>query len=191
MRAVTTLLCILTVSACLLPEVVRAQSDDVPEHYSGSLGFHNTTAPLGGRYWFGGQKVGLDFGLGFSSEPAPLDSDESLKSWAIEAGVPFVLKNWDKVHLLGRPGVMFESQEVQTSGPTEPFDTDSETNLSVTFEIEAEIFIVNNFSVSASEGIGFFQFSPAGDGDSTTSFGTLGNNFSHIGFHVYFFGPKG
>ena len=86
---------------------------------------------------------------------------------------------------------MFESQEVQTSGPTEPFDTDSETTLSVTFEIEAEIFIVNNFSVSASEGIGFFQFSPAGDGDSTTSFGTLGNNFSHIGFHVYFFGPKG
>ena len=190
MRAVTTLLCILTVSACLLPEVVRAQSDEVPEHYSGSLGFHNTTAPLGGRYWFGGQKVGLDFGLGFSSEPAPADG-ESLKGWAIEAGVPFVLKNWDKVHLLGRPGVMFESQEVQTSGPTEPFDTDSETTLSVTFEIEAEIFIVNNFSVSASHGIGFFNDSPAGDGDSTTSFGTLGNNFSHIGFHVYFFGPKG
>jgi hypothetical protein len=64
------------------------------------------------------------------------------------------------------------------------------TSFSLTAEIEAEVFIVDNFSVSASHGIGFFSVDPAGGGDSSTSFGTLGNNFSHIGFHVYFFGGK-
>jgi hypothetical protein len=189
MKIITSLLGIIAVAACLVPASVRAETDEVPMHYNGGLGFHNTAAPLGGRWWFGGQKVGLDFGLGFSSTPAP-SYDEKLTGWAIEAGVPIVVKHWDKVHVLARPGLMYESQEVQMTNPPELFATDNETTLSVTFEIEAEIFIVDNFSVSASEGIGFFSDSPAGGGGSVTSFGTLGNNFSHIGFHIYFFGGK-
>jgi hypothetical protein len=169
--------------------MARAQDDELPEHYNGSLGFHNLTAPLGGRWWLGGQKIGLDFGLGFASEPAS-GYDEDLTNWAVEVGVPIVVKNWDKVHVLFRPGLLYESEEVQMTSPPTPFATDDMTSFSLTAEIEAEVFIVDNFSVSASHGIGFFSVDPAGGGDSSTSFGTLGNNFSLIGFHVYFFGGK-
>lgn len=189
MRIRTALLVSVLAAASALPAMVQAQDDDMPSHYNGSLGFHNVTAPLGGRWWFGGQKVGLDFGLGFGSDPAP-SYDEDLMSWAIELGVPIVMKNWERVHLLFRPGFLYESQEVETSDPPDPFDSDDTTSFSLTAEIEAEIFLVSNFSVSASHGIGFFSVDPAGGGDSSTSFGTLGNNFSHIGFHVYFFGGR-
>lgn len=189
MKTRITLFVLAVVAACTLSTAARAQTDDVPQHYNGSLGFHNLTAPLGGRWWFGTQKVGLDFGLGFGSDPAPAP-DEDLIHWAIELGVPIVMKNWDRVHLLFRPGFLYESQEEQISGPGDPFDTDDTTSFSLTAEIEAEVFLVNNFSVSASHGIGFFSVDPAGGGDSSTSFGTLGNNFSHIGFHIYFFGGR-
>lgn len=187
MRRTTSLIVI--AACCALPVSAFAQSNETPTHYHGSLGFHNVSAPLGGRWWFGGQKVGVDLGLGFSSTPAD-GYDESLTGWAIEMGVPIVLKNWDKLHLLFRPGLLFESDEVQMTNPPTPFATDDRTSISVTAEIEAEIFIVDNFSVSASHGIGFFSVDPAGGGDGSTSFGTLGNNFSHIGFHIYFFGGK-
>ena len=188
-RTMTCAFAITAVAACVLSASARAQTEELPVHYNGGLGFHNATAPLGGRWWFGGQKIGVDFGLGFQSTPAP-SYDEKLTGWAVEVGVPIVMKNWDKVHVLFRPGFLFESQERETANPPDAFESDNETSFAVTAEIEAEIFIVNNFSVSASHGIGFFSVSPAGDGDSVTSIGTLGNNFSHIGFHVYFFGGK-
>jgi hypothetical protein len=176
-------------ATCALPALVLADTEELPAHYNGALGFHNVNAPLGGRWWFAGQKVGMDFGLGFQSTPAP-SYDEKLTGWTVEVGVPIVLKNWDKVHLLFRPGFQYESQEQQVTSPPDAFGSDDETTFSVTAEIEAEIFIVHNFSVSASQGIGFFSVSPAGGGDSVTSLGTLGNNFSHIGFHIYFFGGQ-
>jgi hypothetical protein len=171
----------------VLPMSARSQSD-LPQHPNGSLGFHTTAAPLGGRWWFGAQKVGIDFGLGFSSTPAPSYDDESLMGVTVDVGVPIVLKNWDKVHLMFRPGLLYATQEEQMSSPPDPFDSDDATTMGVTLEIEGEVFIVDNFSVSASHGIGFFSDDPAGPGDSRSSFTTLGNNFSHIGFHVYFFG---
>jgi len=186
-RTVTSLFAIAAATCCALPLPALAQSDEAPVHYNGGLGFHNTTAPLGGRWWFNGQKVGVDFGVGFNSTPAD-QYDENLSGWALELGVPFLMKSWDKVHLLLRPGLLYESQEVAVTSPPDPFGTDDRTSFSLTAEVEAEIFIVDNFSVSASHGIGFFSVSPAGGGDSVTSIGTLGNNFSHIGFHVYFFG---
>jgi hypothetical protein len=189
MKRVTSLLVTMAVACCALPASVRAQSDELPTHYNGGLGFHNITAPLGGRWWFGGQKIGLDVGLGFQSTPAQ-SYDEKLTSWAFEAGVPIVLKNWDKVHLLFRPGLLYESDEVQMTSPPTPFATDDQTTFSLTAEIEAEVFLVNNFSISASHGIGFFSVDPAGGGDSITSIGTLGYNFTNIGFHIYFFGGK-
>jgi len=189
MRVMTSLFTIAAAVSCVLPLSVAAQAEELPTHYNGGLGFHNVTAPLGGRWWLAGQKVGVDFGIGFQSTPAP-SYDEKLTGWAVEVGLPIVLKNWDKVHVLFRPGLLYESQEVEMTSPPTPFATDDETSVSLTAEIEAEIFIVNNFSVSASHGIGFFSVDPAGGGDSSTSIGTLGNNFTHIGFHVYFFGGK-
>lgn len=189
MKRMASLFAVAAAACCILPASVRAQSNELPTHYNGSLGFHNLTAPLGARWWFGGQKIGVDVGLGFQSTPAP-SYDEKLTGWAFEVGVPIVLKNWEKVHLLFRPGLLLESEEFQMTTPPEPFGTDDQTTFSLTAELEAEVFLVNNFSVSASHGIGFFSVDPAGGGDSITSIGTLGNNFTHIGFHIYFFGGK-
>jgi hypothetical protein len=170
---------------------MSARSQDEPQHPNGSVGFHTTDAPLGGRWWFGSQKVGIDFGLGLSSTPAPSYDDESLMGFAVDVGVPLVLKNWDRFHLLFRPGLIYQSQEVQTETPPDPFDSDDATTIGLTLEIEGEVFIVDNFSVSASTGLGFFSVDPAGPGDSRTNWSTLGNNFTNIGFHVYFFGGGG
>ena len=187
----TLLLVIMAVLICwFLPEPAGAQVGDQPEHANGSIGFHSISAPLGARWWFTGQKVGVDLGLGFASNPAP-SYDERLSDWTLEVGVPIVVKNWDRVHLLFRPGLLYTSEEQQMTSPPDPFATDERTTFTVAAEIETEIFIVRNVSVSASQGIGFSSVSPAGGGDSDTSWGTLGNNFTNIGFHVYFFGGDG
>jgi hypothetical protein len=164
-----------------------AAIDDKPVHHSGGLGFHNIDAPLGGRYWFANQKVGVDFGFGLRSSPAP-SYDEHLMGWAVELGLPIVVKSWDKVHVLARPGFVYDSQQREMSDPPDPFATDDETTIALTAELEAEVFLVSNFSVSASHGIGYFKTDPAGGGDSNSSWNTFGSDFSHIGFHYYFFG---
>src|SRR5689334_14760933 len=38
-----------------------------PQHPDGGLGFHETDAPLGIRWWLTGQKMALDAGIGFGS----------------------------------------------------------------------------------------------------------------------------
>jgi hypothetical protein len=163
-------------------------------HNSIGLGFHNAEAPVGLRWWMAGQRVALDFGLGFFSEPAGLDPDERESTWAFEAGVPIVVSSWERIHVLLRPGVLLVSEEVGFDGdPTTPgieFDTANETAFALTGEIEAEVFLTDNFSVSASHGIGFVNVDPAGPGDSESFFGTFGNNVTEIGFHVYFLGSR-
>lgn len=180
---------------CLPPPSASAQTDmavdDRPVHHNGGLGFHSIDAPLGGRFWFADQRVGVDFGFGLRSTPAPSYADEDLTGWAIELGVPFVVKSWDRVHVLARPGFIYDSQEVEMSDPPDPFATDDETTIALTAELEAEVFIASNFSVSASHGIGYFKVDPAGGGDSESSWSTFGADFSHIGFHYYFFGGGG
>jgi hypothetical protein len=170
------------------PAAVHAEEMALGEHRNGGLGFHNIEAPIGVRWWFAGQKVGVDLGLGFASTPAPSYSDEQLTGWTIEVGVPFVIQSWSRAHIIVRPGLLYDSQQFEATSPPTPFDTEDGTTFVVTGEIEAEVFLVDNFSVSASHGIGFASFDPPGGGDSITSFSTFGNNFTNIGFHVYFFG---
>src|SRR5437867_1987916 len=135
--------------AILLMSLTQLAFGDMPGsamHRSGGVGFHSVSAPLGLRWWFSGQKVGLDLGIGFSSTPAASDPNEKVTGWAFEAGVPFVCHSWDRVHFLIRPGILYESQEVGFgAGPT--FDTRTETTFSGLLEGEAEVFLVDNVSV--------------------------------------------
>ena len=174
----------LLTSLAVTPAVHAAPPD--AEHGSIGLGFHQTAAPIGVRWWLSGQKVGIDLGVGFGNEQAT--PDEKVSHWALDAGVPFVIHSWDRAHVILRPGLLYESQEVVVS--TVPFDTENATTLSILGEIEAEIFIVDNVSVSASHGIAFSSFNPAGPGDTQTTFSTFGNNFTEVGFHVYFLGSR-
>jgi len=113
-----------------------------PSHEPIGLGFRSMDAPIGMRWWLTSGTVAVDVGLGFGSEENTA-VDESLSHWAFEVGLPIVLKSWDPVHFLVRPGIMYSSQEavVQTV-PTVDTDTDSE--LSIMAEFEAEVFLAKN-----------------------------------------------
>jgi len=173
-----------------LPQAARAEMAP-GEHRNGSLGFHNDAAPVGVRWWFSGQKVGLDLGVGFGSSPAPSFPDEKLTNWGIDVGIPFVLHSWDRVHFMVRPGLLYQSQQFESTAPPLAFDTEDGTTLFISGELEAEVFLADNFSVSASHGFGYSSFDPPGPGDSVSSFSTFGNNFTNVGFHVYLFGGGG
>jgi hypothetical protein len=178
----------LLTSLAVTPAVHAAPPD--AQHGNIGLGFHDSAAPIGVRWWLSGQKVGVDLGFGFASEPATFFGypDEKIGHWAIDAGVPFVIHSWDRAHVILRPGLLYESQEVPVTAFPAPFDTENETTLNILGEIEAEIFIVDNVSVSASHGIAFSSFNPVGPGDTQSTFTTFGNNFTEVGFHVYFLG---
>jgi hypothetical protein len=169
------------------PTPARAQDDDHATHKKGSIGFHETSSPLGVRWWFGSQKVGIDLGFGFGSTPSLIYADESLKNFAISGGVPIVLQSWPRVHVLFRPGISYETQQVEATAPPTAFDTEDETTLRITGEIEAEAFILENFSVSASTGIAYESFDPGFGADKENSFTSIGRNFTNVGFHVYLF----
>lgn len=186
-RLITAAAATLAILFCSPPAAVFAEMAPA-EHRNGGLGFHNIDAPIGLRWWFSGQKVGLDLGLGLRSTPAPSYSDESLTGWTVEVGVPLVIHSWSRAHVLFRPGLLYDSQQFQSTSPPTDFDTENGTTFIVTGEIEGEVYLVDNFSVSASHGIGFSSFDPPGGGDSITSFSTFGNNFTNIGFHLYFLG---
>lgn len=157
-------------------------------------GFHDVAAPLGIRWWLSGQKVGIDAGLGFASTPSGIDPNENELGWTLDLGVPLVMHSWSQAHVLFRPGILYTSQEVGfdsdpgTGGVQ--FDTDDATTFVLQGELEAEVFLRDNVSFSASTGIAYQTFNPALGGDSETTFQTLGRNFTNIGFHVYFLGGK-
>lgn len=176
--------------SCLLSTPARADDTTMPagEHKKGSIGFHTLSAPLGVRWWLVHEKVALDLGLGFHSEKAlPLYPDEKVTGWALDVGVPIVVKSWNRVHVLFRPGILYESDQVVVTSPPVAFDTNSEKIFNVSGEIEVEAFLLENFSVSASTGIGYQSIDPPGAGDKITSFSTIGNQFTNLGFHVYLF----
>jgi hypothetical protein len=175
----------LRIALVVLALVLGAGAASAQTHYAGALGFHDVDAPVGLRWWFSGQKIGLDVGLGFGSEEI---ADENFSHWALDVGLPVMLKSWDRVHFLVRPGIVYRSQEVVTD-PGPPLVTDEDTSLTLQGELEAEVFLADNFSVSAAHGLAIVNTDPAAGG-SSTDWGTTGANFTNIGFHVYLFGAK-
>ena len=115
----------LLTSLAVTPAVHAAPPD--AEHANIGLGFHNTAAPIGVRWWLSGQKVAVDLGLGFGNDPAPNHADEKVSHWALDAGIPFIAHSWDRAHVILRPGLLYESQEVEVSSPVQPFDTENAT----------------------------------------------------------------
>ncbi|HET9328877.1 MAG TPA: hypothetical protein VFQ05_19090 [Candidatus Eisenbacteria bacterium] len=174
----------LALAFMLAASVAAAQ----PTHPNIGLGFHRVAAPIGVRWWLSGQKIAIDFGIGFGSEEDVV-SDEDLSFSAFDIGLPIMLKSWDRVHFMVRPGILYESQEVVTDGPPPPIDTDNVTTLSILGELEVEVFLADNVSFSAAHGLGIINTDFPGGG-SETSFGTIGSNFTNIGFHVYLFGGQ-
>ncbi len=173
---------------CLFPMSARADEEPGAVHKSGGIGFHQTAAPLGVRWWLAGRKVAIDLGAGFSSDPSLVYGGKHLKAFAISGGVPICVQSWSRMHILFRPGVLYQTQQFDASpGPPTPFATESEKTLTISGEIEAEAFLLENFSVSASTGVAYESFDPGFGGPKDKSFRTVGGNFTTVGFHAYLF----
>jgi hypothetical protein len=143
-----------------------AMAHDVTGRFG--LGFVSTDAPVGGRYWLN-EKIGIDGGLGFSS----IDTgDGSSSTFVLNAGVPIVFNAAaDRVNFLIRPGIQFTSLEAGTI-------------IELSGALEFEVFVTDDFTVSAAHGIAIDMNSPD-VGDSSTNFGLFGNNWTAFGFHYY------
>lgn len=146
------------------------------------IGFHGTRTPLGVRWWLG-EKVALDAGFGTTSQDF---QGQKLTRITGDVGVPFRLASWDRVGVHLRPGVEYSSEEVPTS-----FFGDIGTDhvLTASLRVEAEVFLVSRVSLSGSFGLAFVN-NEAAVGGTTQTWSTTGGNFTDVGFHVYFGGPR-
>jgi hypothetical protein len=185
----------LAVALLLAPVTGRAQSSDdtsstgaAPptlrgQAASAALGFHTTAAPLGFRWWVGSRKVGVDVGFGYTSTASLLFDNETLATWTFDGGIPLTVRSWHPVHLLLRPGILYQREQVEKPGAT--FDTEDVTLVDVSVEFEAEVFLADRFSVSAAHGVSLHTLDRPGSG-SISTFSTTGSNVTSIGFHLYF-----
>ena len=141
------------------------------------LGFNSSDTPLGVRYWFS-PKVGLDVGLGFFVDD---DGDESSTDFAVSAGLPInLIQAGDRVNLNFLPWVQYSSIDL---GEDPSGESLTGTVFDIIAGLEFEVFVTNDLSVSALQGVGFSM--AGGDFESETDIATLGNNLTEFGVHYY------
>jgi hypothetical protein len=170
---------------------------------SGALGFHVGSSPFSGilisagptatptlgiRQWFS-STAGVDLGVGFNIfDSVQGTQKETWTGFALDAGLPLVVKEWEHVNFIFRPGVEFGKlrDEDKTVAPSLVTNWKS---VGVTAEFEVEWMLASKVSLSASQG--FAWRSLKSDATTTapeqkfTSVGTTGSNFTELGFHVY------
>jgi len=139
---------------------------------------------LGVRHWVNSQ-FGVDLGIGFNQvklEPGP----RTFTGFVFDIGLPISLKAAsDKVNFILRPGFQWGTVEDKDEEFV-PASTVKFTSMSVSGELEVEWMVADKLSVSASHGIAWHKLEDDGTPKSTvTSFSTVGNNFTSLGFHVY------
>lgn len=188
------------VFACLLM-IVAASAH--AEGTMGGFGFRSgvpfntgvvtvSAAPtIGIRHWFTSQ-MGGDLAVGFSTvsvENNGTKTDEG-SGFAFDAGLPISMKSWDKVNVIFRPGVEFESAKLTDKTTSAPGNEIKATIFAVSGELEVEYMIADKLSISAAHGIAYSNTklednsSPANE-LKVNGFNTIGNNFTTLGFHVY------
>ncbi len=136
------------------------------------LGFMTTEAPIGIRY-MASEKVGIDLGLGFSSQSV---GDNTRTNFYLNAALPVTLIPTEKANFNFVPGVLVKSM----GGVGE---ADGRTDFDIYMLLEVEFFLSPAFAVNASHGLAI-SIEDNGDG-SDTNFATGGANWTNFGFHFY------
>ena len=197
---------ILAATALLLGSALTAQAADV----KGGIGFHLGETPLsgiltfvnpltpnaskaaatvGGRQWVRelfGFMVGVDGALGFNSFKAEQGTQkETWTGMSFDIGLQIVVKRFDKVNLIVRPGVQFGSLEDKDETVT-PTKTTKYTMSGFSGTLEAEWYVTPNLSLSAAHGLAWASMKDNGSPSvKFTSLGTTGSNFTQMGFNLY------
>jgi hypothetical protein len=147
------------------------------------LGFVSTDTPVGIRYWFS-EKIALDAGIGVFSED---QGDSSTTDFSVLVGLPINIMNMgDRVNFNFFPALGYAMFDVPDQSGLQSSQID------VIAGLEFEVFVTNDFSVSASHGVQFNIASYEDFGttsvDSQTDWSTFGANITDFGLHYYF--PK-
>jgi hypothetical protein len=196
-------LMILAAAAMMLTGAMSAQAG---EGMKGGLGFHvgdspmsgivafinpiapnasNATATVGGRQWFNSQ-VGFDLGLGYNSFKA--EQGTQTETWtgvSFDLGLPIVVKKFDKVNFIFRPGFQYGTLEDKDESVV-PTTTVKYTMTGFSGTLEAEWMVADNVSISAAHGLAWASMKDDGTPElKFTSIGTTGSNFTQLGFNIY------
>ena len=184
----------------------RAEAaDDANEAASGGaigLGYHDSNAPIGVRYWFGSGKVAIDGALGMTADRvvlAPEGTTTTLIGYRFSVGLPLMFKSFGKLHVMFRPGGSFAQRDEvyeqltnDISGEATTFDVVAKrTTFDASFELEAEYFLVQRFSVSLGYGAQFTSSS-----HNVTNYirdfsaSLTPTEYSAVSFHLYLWGVK-
>lgn len=169
---------------CASDQLARAE-DFGPRRLG--LGFRGTRAPVGVRWWYA-RDAAIDAGIGFQST---VDGGVRLNRYVAQFGFPFVLHRWSRVGAQIRPGFEYALEDqLDVYYPALGTYTKAQDHVyQAAVELEAEAFLADHISVSASFGVAMARrnFGQSGFADET-AWSTLGGNFSQVGFHLYF-GP--
>jgi hypothetical protein len=186
-------------AAILMTTPVQAAEDESPATIG--LGFRSIEAPIGARWWITSM-FGVDAGFGFSSEQATtLDFNTTenvtatLLGWTVDVGAPVILKQWTRVHCIARPGFTYHVEDDAETFFLGIGAVGERTAWSAGLDLEVELFLVSNVSLSASYGIVYqretLKLDDDGDGtfdseeDITNVLNSRGGNLTELGIHVY------
>jgi hypothetical protein len=169
---------------------------------SGGLGFHVGSSPFSGilisagptatptlglRQWFS-KVAGVDLGVGFNIfESVQGTQKETWTGFALDAGLPLVVKEWEHANFIFRPGVEFGRLRDEDKTVPPSVVTNWKT-VGATAEFEVEWMVASKVSLSASQGFAWRTLkseAATAPEQKFTSFGTTGSNFTELGFHVY------
>jgi hypothetical protein len=169
---------------------------------SGGIGFHVGSSPFAGipvspgptamptlgiRQWFS-KVAGIDVGFGFNVfESIQGTQQETWTGFVIDAGLPLVAREWQRVNLIFRPGVQLGRLRDEDKTVPPPLVTNWRFS-GVSAELEVEWMLADRVSLSASQGLSWRTLKSDADTapeQKFTSFGTTGSNFTELGFHVY------
>jgi len=183
-------------AAALALVAASARAESAPHGKMGGIGFGAVLTPLefdlvepqatptiGFRHWFN-SGVGFDFAGGFYwAEVKPLP--EKFTGYTAMIGIPISIKRpSEKVNLILRPGFQYgQLEDVDATAPPVTIDWDL---LGGTLDLEVEWMVADKLSISASQGVGYFRLKDTGNPKTTRTYaGTIGHNFTELGFHVY------
>jgi hypothetical protein len=146
-----------------------------------ALGFNNTDAPVGLRYFFS-EKVGADLGLGFESQDL---GEESASSLFLEVGVSYILYDYNDSYFFVRPALAYASLDDRVYGTGQADAT--WTVLDLKLNLGAEVRLAERFGLTFQHGLVFSSTSlpdeivEEGGEDSFTDFSTFGENVTEAG----------
>jgi len=166
--------------AIVLVAIISVPALSVEKAGTFALGFNNSKAPVGIRY-FMNDKVGIDAGLGFESKDL---GDENGTSFFFEGGLTYVVFDYEKAFFFARPSLGFSSLDnrVYGSGPSD----EKWTVMDIALNLGGEVRLADQFGLTFMHGLVLTSTSipdeVAGGGETSLSdFNTFGENVTEAG----------